>query len=303
MKKKILSFLLCAGIVSPALFTSCVKDEITELTDQGQSMVKVSESPANKLFFSPFTTVKKVDLFNIMRDVNSNATLNTSGTIKLTLAPDMIANYNKKYKETFVALPESMFTLANSSVVKVDGGYTVTFNPGDFAQAISINVDGGKWGALTNKYAVGFRITNSAGMRIPEGRDSVVALLSIKNQYDGVYKVNGKALREGDPVLSGAFPEQSYSLITTGPNSVKMDRVACWASGANIGGIGPWELTLDPATNNVTVKDAANAAVVNNPAGVNKYDPATKTFSISVYWGTGPANRAWEATFKYDKSR
>jgi hypothetical protein len=82
-----------------------------------------------------------------------------------------------------------------------------------------------------------------------------------------------------------------------------MNRNAVWASGGGIGGIGPFRITINPTTNQVTVTDAVNAVVQNNPADPNVYDPATKTIKISAFWGLGPQHRAWKATFVYKKAR
>ena len=303
MKNKILKFVLLIGVLSTVL-TSCIKDDYDtgELGSAGKNFVKILEGKELSLFLSPFSNIMKVETFTLRRDVNSNSSLNTSNTVVLDFDAAAITAYNTANKKSYEMLPDAIYTIPTSNgIKKTSTGLEVTFAPGEFSKEIAINLDGGKFD-LSKTYAVAYKIKSSEGLTI-SGTDHVLVAISIKNKYDGKYSVTGSALRAGDPVLSGSFPEQEYILLTAGALTLDMNRVAVWASGGNIGGIGPFRLTLDPATNVITVTDAANARVVNNPAGVNMYNPATKTFTISVFWGTGPTNRAWEAKFVYKGPR
>jgi hypothetical protein len=303
MKNKILKFVLLVGVLSTVL-TSCVKDDYDtgELGSAGKNFVKFLEGNELSLFLSPFSDIKKVETFTLRRDVNSNASLNASNTVVLDFDAAAITAYNTANKKSYVMLPDAIYTVpASNGIKKTSTGLEITYAPGEFSKEIAINLDGGKFD-LSKTYALAYKIKSSEGLTI-SGTDNVLVAISIKNKYDGKYVVNGSVIRGGDPVLSGNFPEQEYSLLTAGALTLDMSRVAVWASGANIGGIGPFRLTLNPATNAITVTDAVNAAVVNNPAGINMYYPATKTFQISVFWGNGPAHRAWEAKFVYKGPR
>ncbi len=303
MKNKIFKFFLL-GVTLSTVFTSCVKDDYDtgDLGDAGKSYVKFLEGSSVAQFLSPFTDIRRVDLFTVRRDVNSNSSLNTSNTVVLDFDAAAITAYNTANSKSYIMLPDAIYTVTNQpGIKKTATGLEITFAPGEFSKEVAINLDGSKFD-LSKTYALAYKMKNSAGLTI-SGTDNILAAVSIKNQYDGKYTVTGSVVREGDPVLSGSFPEQEYILLTAGPTTLDMNKVAVWATGAVVGGIGPFRLTLNPVTNDVTVTDAVNAAVVNNPAGINKYDPATKTFRISVYWGTGPANRAWEAKFVYKGPR
>lgn len=201
--------------------------------------------------------------------------------------------YNRDQHERYELMPASNYTLTVSSVVIPKGQRTATFDvkfkPSTFD--------------LSKALVLPLKIT-SASSGVVSGNFGTILLNAVaKNKYDGIYTATGSAVRGGDPVLTGAFPKQDWGLVTIGPNSVQMDRVAQWGGGGGIGGIGGFKIAIDPVTNDITVTDGVNPAVRNNPAGINKYFPATKTIQISVYWGTGPTNRAWEATFVYKKSR
>ncbi|MEJ7693381.1 DUF1735 domain-containing protein [Daejeonella sp.] len=302
--KNIIFKIFLLGVVVSAAFTSCVKDDYDtgELGDAGTTYVKVLEGKQVSIFLSPFSDIARVNLFTLRRDVNSNSALNSTNTVTLEFDAAAITEYNTANKTSFVLLPDALYTITNQpGVQKTSTGLEVTFLPGEFSKEVAINLDGGKFD-LSKTYALAYKMKSGTGLTI-SGTDKVLAAVSIKNKYDGKYTVNGSVVREGDPVLSGAFPEQEYILLTAGPNTLDMNRNAVWASGSAIGGIGPFRLTLNPTTNVITVTDAVNAGVVNNPAGINKYDPATKTFQISVFWGNGPQHRAWEAKFVYKGPR
>lgn len=130
--------------------------------------------------------------------------------------------------------------------------------------------------------------------------------IDVSNRWAASYLLSGYVLRSDpfDPVLSGTYHNIPWKLATVGAKSVIYFKTHLWADGSVVGGIGPWVLTMDDSAgpNNpmpVKVTDALNAAVKNNPAYNSRYVPATKTFYISVFWGTGPTNRAATDTLVY----
>jgi hypothetical protein len=190
-------------------------------------------------------------------------------------------------------MPVANYTLTVTSVIipkgKSKATFDVKFKPSTFD--------------LTKSLVLPLKITSVSSGVVSGNFGTILINAVAKNKYDGIYTATGSAVRGGDPVLTGAFPKQDWGLVTTGPNSVQMDRVAQWGGGGGIGGIGGFKIAIDPVTNNVTVTDGVNPKVQNNPAGVNKYTPSTKTIQISVFWGNGPTHRAWEATFIYKGAR
>ena len=127
--------------------------------------------------------------------------------------------------------------------------------------------------------------------------------IDVANRWVGSYRMKGYTLRANDGLLTGKWTA-NWKLATVSAYAVKFWTVQKWADGSNVGGIGPFVLTMDvsggpDAPMPVTVSDPVNAAVKNNPAYNNHYNPATKTFFISVYWGNGPTHRAATDTLVY----
>jgi hypothetical protein len=188
------TILKCLGfaVIFSTLFISCRKDkfdtEDSELGDGGITTVKFLEGPKNELYFSPFTNVKKVDLFSVRRDVNSSSSLQSSIKVKLTANTAAALTANPGYE----VLPDAMYTLAtNSTVVKTSTGYEFNFQPGESAKELTINLNGALYD-LSKKYLLAFDITDGGGATITkQASKSVVVLISIKNKYDGVYIVTG----------------------------------------------------------------------------------------------------------------
>jgi len=165
-------------------------------------------------------------------------------------------------------------------------------------------------------YILPIAVTSTTFGGISANYGTVFYQVGAKNKYDGIYSAKGLVVRATDPVLSGFMPASlglNYSLATTGGNSVGFSQT--WATGGGIAGIDGTTITVDPTTNLVTMSATSNPALVNNTKGItdpvgtpgtsytNRYDPATKTFYLSFYWGTGPTNRAAQDTLVYVKPR
>lgn len=196
MKRNILKY-LTLGIVALTLFTACRKDgfvsDDTKLGDKGATFVKVLEGPSNALFFSPFTTIKTVDLFSVRRDAASSASLNTAISVKLTENAAALAAYNLANATNFVTLDPAIYTLpTNSSIIKTATGYTFNFAAGEFSKELTILLNGALFD-LTKKYALAFNITDAGNgaTTTATSQKSIIVLISIKNKYDGNYTVTG----------------------------------------------------------------------------------------------------------------
>ena len=134
--------------------------------------------------------------------------------------------------------------------------------------------------------------------------NSSITGIDVSNRWAASYLLSGYVLRADDAVLSGSYHKVPWKLATVGAKSVIYFKTHLWADGSSVGGIGPWVLTIDDSAGPnspmpVKVTDALNAAVKNNPAYNSRYDPAKKTFYISVFWGAGPTSRAATDTLVY----
>jgi len=314
--KKIKLF-LSLMFLATFLMQSCIKDEVVELTNQGSVFVKINDGPTKALYYEPFSTVKKVVLFNIRRDVNSAAELAKSATVTVQEAPALLTSYNTDNDESFEPLPTSIFSLVTDpSIVKSGDKYTITFAANEFSKNFEISLDGSKWD-LSKKFGVAYKISEAAGSKITSAQKNIVTLISLKNKYDGVYLLTGAHNR-----VPYNFPYKTIVyMMTAGANSV----IYYWADAGAYGhpiGIGPdpendlnWYgpgiapvVEFNPETNEV-------ARVFNNPpnatpitkytgsiANSNKYDPATKKMFITWNYNNNPL-RVFVDTLTYIKPR
>jgi hypothetical protein len=300
MKKNI--FKAFALFMAAASLSSCLKDDSLVLDpEQGHNVIEFVNTTDISVHGSVLPLY--AHSYNIGPDVTLPVSVSYSGpenvapqdiTVNIAVAgDDVVKLYNDNQHSTYEKMPATAYSVGATSVVIPKGQkratFQVTFKPSTFD--------------LSKSMVLPLTITSASTGVVSKNFGTILLNAVAKNKYDGIYVGNGSAVRGGDPVLTGKFPEQEWGLVTTGPNSVQMDRVAQWGGGGGIGGIGGFKIAIDPVTNNITVTDGVNPAVVNNPAGVNKYFPETKTIKISVYWGTGPTNRAWEATFVYNRPR
>lgn len=277
----------------PFLFTSCIKDDLVELTDQGSTLLVAAGGTEKELFFNPFTDVKRIALFDIHRNVPSNAVLNTSSTVKLKAAPEFLEEYNEEYGTDYEWLPSSLFSLASVPGVSISGDeITLNYSAGDFAKEIAIELDGSKWD-LSHKYAMAYRISDPGNAKISAGNELVVTFISVKNIYDGVYKINSGFVQRytapttptvGDALNGPLGGNPNLSLSTVDANTVEITNLT-WAGGTSgVGGIDNLRARIDPVTNKVTMFSLGNATLANREGFENTYDPETKTFTLNFDW-------------------
>ncbi len=320
MKRKILGFVLFSLTLS-VLFTSCIEDDYEELGNKGQTFVKILEQRENALFFSPFESVVRVNLFSLRRDVHSKAALNEAKTVTLVAAPELIEEYNEENNANFVWLDEDVFSWAeNPSIQETANGLTVTFAPGEFSKEFDIMLNGSAWDAAVT-YAVAYKIADTQGLPIADGRGEIIAMISIKNQYDGAYEMTGEMSDVVNPALTGAYPLK-VELHTVGPNSVALYDVEVWGdyfhtitSGADYSGYGGFApvFSMDEEGNVTSVTNfygqpASNGrSAVLDPTGINKFtvnDDGSKTLEVSYIMVQAGANRTFfKETFTYTGER
>jgi hypothetical protein len=273
--------------------SSCLKDDLGEdWTDSlaGKMYAQIVKPGLQSFTINNGVAPQTISLFvNVATDALPSADI----TITFAFDPDALAAYNVKNGTDFVLCPN--ISMPSTTLVipagTRNGYFDVVVSQADLL-------------SLTTEYVVPVSITAASnGVVIASNFKTVLMQVPVANQWEGSYAMHGYSLRAGDPVLTGNW-QAAWKLGTTGAKSVTFWKTQLWATGGTVGGIGPWKLTVDDsggptAHMPVLVTDAANAAVKNNPAGNNYYDPATKTFYISVYWGTGPTNRAATDTLIY----
>jgi len=180
-----------------------------------------------------------------------------------TVTPE---NPNPSGVVTHYLIPDpSKITIVNPVVVIPKGSHSaflqVTFKPSDF---------------LGPTYAIGFTISkvDENGYTISGNLQNGMAIINIKNQYDGNYHVSGVRVH---PTL-GPFPfDYDADLSTTSANSVDGAVLADLGEGLNI--------TINP-DNSVSLSGDSRAVFL-QAGKQNDYDPATKTITLNYYYNTG----------------
>jgi len=225
--------------------------------------------------------------------INYAAASTKATDIKVTLSvdPAILAKYNAVHTDApLTIVPSNAFTMpttitipANTRRVEVP----VKFGSTALDPALS--------------YGLPVNITDASGEVISKNFGAVVIKVAVRNRYDGKYSLKGYVFREGDAVLTGNFKNLSKDLSSNGANAVNFAQV--WSDGGAVGGIDGLTISVNPATNKVTMKSTANATLANDPAYDNRYDPATKTFYISYKWGVSPSSRAATDTLTYVSAR
>jgi hypothetical protein len=226
-------------------------------------------------------------------------TLEQNGSATKDVTVSIVENNTLVTDEGFTPLPAGTYTISTKSPVIAAGKNS--------SDAVNIVIANSTLLDPLKTYGVGFTIsTADQGYGIAANQKSVVIAFSIKNKYDGVYSYSGTIYRNSatgpDMALSGPFTGlKDRSLQTLGANSVSL--VPLWATGSGIGGIDGTYITVDPVTNLVTMACSTNPLLKNTVGAVNKYDPATKTFTLAFQWGTAPNTRVTTMTLVYVKPR
>lgn len=181
-----------------------------------------------------------------------------------------------------IALPTSLYSFGATTITIPAGQQTVKF-PVVFKAG---QID------FTKNYAVAFKITSADGALVASNLNEAVVELQVKSLYEGNYNVKGFVLRlvggVPDQTLGGYFSGYTQYLSTIGAYTVTW--APLWKNGTAAAGVDGTTITVDPATNKVTMASSTNSSLGNAAGYNNRYDPSTHTFYISYTWSSG--NRA-----------
>ncbi|QJD97261.1 DUF1735 domain-containing protein [Mucilaginibacter robiniae] len=215
----------------------------------------------------------------------------TDLAVKLAVDTATLGKFNRTNGTTYPLLPANDYSLANTIVIPA-GQRKVEYHIKFTTTLIDPSAT----------YALPLKITDASGVTVSGNFGTLVLLIGVKNIYDGTYSLKGKITRNSasgpDLTLGGTFKSGlSTSLKTLTANSNSFSQY--WRDGSGVAGIDGLYLTVDPATNNVTVKATGNATLKNTTGYNNHYDPATKTFYLGFDWGTAPSTRIAVDTLVY----
>jgi hypothetical protein len=297
MRNKI--FMIVTFLAMILILNSCLKDNVgMEWTSalKGKMYAEFPNNGAQVFVIQPLVTDQVAKfLVNIATDALPASDI----TLSFAFDAPAMAAYNTEMQaaDTSIHWKYRMYPGA----VILDP--TVTIEAGTRNAYVHVKLPRADTLNLNNKYMFPVTITNvTGGPVIADNKKTVLYKLPIANKWEGTYKMKGYVLREGDPVLSGAYTGRTVKISTNGPNSVTIVTPMAWAgSNGNIGGIGSWQITISEGTvpNPISLVDPTNAAVKLLGTYNNRYEPSEKTFYMSVYWGTGPTNRATTDTLIY----
>jgi hypothetical protein len=227
-------------------------------------------------------------IYTFYVEANSSDKTYPAGTVTIAKNPGVITAYNTANSTNYEFMPDSAYQLVNNSA---------TIDPATHLAAFQLKVFTTKID-LAHSFAVAYNIASTSnGSVIAGNKNTTMIIIGAKNQWDGEYNVRGYALRAGDATLTGHFTGVPFALVTFGANAVDFDHLQVWGDGASGVAIGIPRLTINPATNAVTVSSPGGAT--NMPGYNNRYDPATKTFYIGFTWGGGPGVREAYDTMVY----
>jgi hypothetical protein len=297
MKNKIL--IIITFLAGTLLFNSCLKDKVTSdwtSSLQGKMYAEIVKGglvsdatyAAQSFTINNGSADQAISFFvNIATDQLPTADI----TVNFSVDAAALTAYNTSHGTNLVVCPTATIAPLVIKAGTRNGYAQITLKTANLLD-------------LAKAYAIPISIASvsNTSVIIASNFKSEILQIPIANKWEGSYKMNYYALRAGDNVLSGSFRNLAWKLSTSGAKSVVYYKTHLWGDGKTvIGGIGPWNITIDDSVtpNKISITDAANAAVVLDPAYNNRYDPATKTFYISAYWGTGPTNRAATDTLVY----
>lgn len=262
------------GLVLMISYSSCLKDKNIMDPDNSPAVVEfVNPSNIQSPTTSPLAVAEYSNSFEIAPEVDYKISVNYAGaypapqdvTVKVEIDPAVLESYNTANKTSYVQLPSDLYTIGNT---------TVTIKKGERQAVIPIKLKTEKFDFAKN-YAIPAKIVSATAGNISGNFGMAVFRVGAKNQWDGTY-----AHTYTSTLGNGT---NNVTMKTTGANSLTFGLIGVYSNAVN--------LTIDPATNKVTVDVPSLAPTVTDPS--SNWNPATKTFYLKY---TTP-NRTFEETF------
>lgn len=286
--------------------TSCLKDDMYALDpSRGHNVIEflnitrpvTGYNDPNVVYIpKTFETVAE-DVFEVgINFAGPEDLAPTDIVVNLALAPDVATNagYEPLAANLFSGLPASV-TIPKGQKKVI---FPITVKPASFD--------------LSKSNAIAIRIVSTSYGVVSGNVGTAIFSLPVKNPYDGIYKIeDGWVLRYSNPTtpttgdaLNGSLVgNPNLTLTTINATTCEIGNLR-WAGGTSgVAGIDNLRLTVDPATNEVTMFAVGNATLANRPGLPNVYDPATKTFTLNFDWNQTSTKREIELVIKWVASR
>jgi hypothetical protein len=318
---------VAALAIGALVFASCTKVEVPgSIGDAGQTLVKIlggggGAGTAISVASKPIdfvSTPTKILALEVRRDIPNPTELNT--TMHVTVKDDLAA----VTAAGRTLLPAAWYTIGAETprTGGVGGNYNITMAPGEFSKSLYITVPDATLMDPSVIYALGFTITAADDNGVISYQKSIIVEIGAKNPYDGIYSyVSGLVTRYTAPgvpagdALSGPLGPANPDIVmsTTGARTVDFGGAGgpvglTWSGPmTGVAGIDGLHLTVDPATNLTNAVSSglptSNATFGNWAGHVNKYDPATRTFTLAFRWNPATTTREYEVVLKYKGPR
>lgn len=313
---KIYKLFITAAVMT-TLLSSCLKDKFDIINPSGSNPVvefknpvaPSSETPEGSAFtvfpvsYAVGASVEATYVIQLTgpnaapQDITVNIGVNPAAVTKLNAEKSIVPSY-----VPYVVLPSTLYTISTPTVTIPAGQNKATvkvlYKTSDFS--------------FTTKYALPIAVTSSSFGGVSQNFGTILLNVTAKNQWDGIYAMQTgslvtRYLSPGVPAndaLSGNISANPDLTVTTiNGNTVELTNLK-WAGGTSgVSGIENLQAVVDPVTNLVTMKSLVNATLKNVAGKDNKYDPATKTFTINFDWNQTTTPREMTLVIKYKGSR
>ncbi|MBO0932131.1 BT_3044 domain-containing protein [Fibrella aquatilis] len=266
MKKYILTGFSALSLL--VITSGCLQDKgYTDIINAtgAQPIVSIfgSGSGSKVLGIDFKTTPVATELFSV--NLGSPAVLTSDVTATVAVDPTLLTGTGLEL------LPADTYTIPSTQVVIKAGQRDVPF---------VVNFSSSKIN-LAKSYALPLTITAASGAVVASNLKSVVYAIKVNNIYAGKYQATGTFTHP----VNGPRPINQEKVLST------IDGTTSETNFADLGGSG-WTMQLKiNADNTVTLIPTGAANTSTKQTGVNKYDPATKTFTLNYFYPGAGGNR------------
>lgn len=293
MKKIILSLL-----VATSLFMSgCLKDKDFE----------------DQIYGSQPNDIKGVGFVNAKYALALESSANPQTIVTVIVGLNASQTSSTPINYTVAAAPSSVLPAGVTALTSSQYTFsaTGTIPAGAWFDTLEIVIPNASLLDPLSTFGIGLTITAvDPGYVIVNNATTATVQFNVKNAYDGIYSVvSGLVTRYNSPgvpandALSGPLTgNPDVTMITIGATTVSVNNLR-WSGGGGIGGIDNLQLTVNPATNMTSIISLQNATLTNWAGRENKYDPATRTFTLNFRWNPAGATREYSVILKYKGPR
>lgn len=271
MKINYKASLLAFALASTLGLSSCLEDQGYQDFVDGVNKMTVVEMFGEEAGYHVrgLTLSDTPQDLNITINVASSEIPKESITVKVEVDPAALAAYNAANKKSYEILPSSMYTIPSATVTVPAGSREAVFT----VKVKTNMID------RTKTYILPLTITDAQGYTISGNFKTLLAEIKIDNKYAGSYTAKGYFTHPTS--TSSRDINRTKTLATINENTVETEY-------GDLGGNGYKMQLVVNADNTVTIIPIGSTPATHSQFGENKYDPATKKFTLNYkYPGAG----------------